>query len=401
MAVSRALAGPPPKPSPAPVETPFGKGRVREARDDKVSIVDLDSGATAYVANERITKPKPPRRLLPEGTKVATPYGDGVVQGSASEGAVYTVALVSKRAGGESKAVVPAASCEVRHKVPAWEHARDAVASKDEGNKQFRAKDYAAAARAYQRCIMILNRYTDMSALDKDERETAMTTLLNAYLNMAQCFRSLKHPVEAIKFCTAAIELDGRNKTGQLPKAYLRRGQAYYEDKEYRKAANDLAMAGKLVKDAPASGGGKASKNLKKDILTWHGKAVTAAKAAKKRESKRWGGFLEKAGPDGLSDPAEDDAASNGGPASSPARSIDSAGPAASPARAAGAAPAKEPAGIDGDLVEELGEVGVAGEGGRAAHAVGEADSSSGLVVAGLALLGAAVVIGMMWWRRR
>lgn len=378
----------------------------------RVHVVELAYGATAYLQPSSVSKPKPARRVFPAGTKVTTPYGAGVVEAATAGGEVYTVALLpaslAPRPKGKApaavtvdepraRAVVPGGDVMVRHVVSAAEHLTDAVAGKATGNGLFKKKQYPAALRAYQQVTITLNRYTDLTQLTSEQRDVAVQTLFSTYLNMAQCFRNTKMPVEAVKFSSGAIELDPKNKTGQLPKAYLRRAQALHEDKEYEKALSDLKVAHSLVKGAK---GAKGIKALRESIVALHAKVKEAALKARSQQAKQWGGFLkgkEGLGGDEGGEGGDGGAAGAGGsplPQGSPARSIDSATPRDGPSAGGGGV---KPAGSD--LVEELGEVGM-GDTPTPTHAAGDSEGT-GALVAGLALLGAAVMVGILWWRRR
>jgi len=143
----------------------------------------------------------------------------------------------------KEKAAAEAASAPVvnkKSKPRTNQQKLEAAANKKEhGNKLFVDLDYVNAIRRYTQALELLQSMFDVSP---EQKEEANKLKVQCYLNLAGCLLKVEAYQKAIENCKSALELDPEN-----AKALFRRGQGYYELKEYDLAKVDLTQADKAM----------------------------------------------------------------------------------------------------------------------------------------------------------
>jgi hypothetical protein len=191
------------------------KGKLVEVREDGFLVLDsLGFPGKAYVKKSDLST-QPPFRHKP-GTRVATPYGWGVVEElryreEAEEGVDYVVALMQMRVyeprmdepakdgqSSKKKDVTRAylSSKDVKFRADdmrtAEECYKDAEALRMKGNEEFSRKDYEDAVVSYNRAVECLGTYRGelpLSAIPKMKR-AFVETFIKALGNIAQAHLS-------------------------------------------------------------------------------------------------------------------------------------------------------------------------------------------------------------------
>uniref|UniRef100_A0A6B2L8Q0 peptidylprolyl isomerase n=1 Tax=Arcella intermedia TaxID=1963864 RepID=A0A6B2L8Q0_9EUKA len=114
-----------------------------------------------------------------------------------------------------------------------------AANKKEHGNKLFVDLDYANAVRRYTQALELVQSLYDETPEQKDE---ANKLKVQCYLNIAGCLQKVQGFQKAVENCKQALDIEPDN-----AKALFRRGQAYFELKEFELARDDLTKADKLT----------------------------------------------------------------------------------------------------------------------------------------------------------
>lgn len=113
------------------------------------------------------------------------------------------------------------------------ERLEQAEITKEKGTTYFKQGKYELALRQYQKIIQFVGppnneEFGELS----DERDKH---LLSGYLNLAICHLKLDNPEEVVKNANLALKIDPNN-----PKAFFRRGLAFYATKDYEQAIQEF-----------------------------------------------------------------------------------------------------------------------------------------------------------------
>lgn len=261
-----------PLPDKARIVTPFGRGVVVAFRKEtKMYVVQLDTDAAsknptrAYLRQE-VVREEPNEPHFRMHMKVATPYGEGVVDEIRPHDDVVVVTTDYARLYMQKKDV------KIPEKAIGEMTTKDliaqAIALADAGNEQFRTNALEDAIYSYLRSLGYLQR-VDQDMTTHKEKATMLQTMIRCHLNIGACKLKLDAYVDAEIACTNALSiltvLD-ENRTGNVvtwmgrigmsdqllfedwpSKARFRRAQACVKLGKYTDAKQDLLIAAKLT----------------------------------------------------------------------------------------------------------------------------------------------------------
>lgn len=104
--------------------------------------------------------------------------------------------------------------------------------AKSKGTVFLKAEKYRLALEKYKRALDLLEHEDNLDGEKKSKRDAVV---LANHLNSSLCQLKMAEPLEAVKACNKALELDPRSE-----KALFRRGQAYLNSKDYEMARKDF-----------------------------------------------------------------------------------------------------------------------------------------------------------------
>ena len=114
-----------------------------------------------------------------------------------------------------------------------------ALTLKEEGNTQFKTKQYTQASRTYKKAINLIKHLHNgiLNSTSNDEQVTSL--LLSLQSNLSMVYYKLENYTQSSSIATYVItKIDGENS-----KAYYRRGLCHYQLKNLTKAKTDLQKA--------------------------------------------------------------------------------------------------------------------------------------------------------------
>lgn len=186
--------------------------------------------------------------VLGEGETVGVVQGieDGLLKFKKNEKSRLRIAP-SKAFGPEGRAelgIPPDATVEYEVTLKAFENTKEAwemetnekieqaEISKGKGTDFLKAEKYQLALAKYRRAVGLVEHEDNLEGEQKERRNAVVLAL---HLNMALCHLKVDDPMEAIRSCDKALEIDPRSEKG-----FFRRGLAYCATKEYARAQKDF-----------------------------------------------------------------------------------------------------------------------------------------------------------------
>ncbi|RWS24555.1 peptidyl-prolyl cis-trans isomerase FKBP4-like protein [Leptotrombidium deliense] len=128
------------------------------------------------------------------------------------------------------------------------ERLEQAEIAKNKGTNYFKQGKYALGLKQYKRIVKYIGPPDNGDFEDTANRDKI---LLAGYLNLSLSYLKLNKPLEAIKNCNLALDMDKQNE-----KALFRRAQAYFNVKEFDKSMNDYEQVLQLDKNNKAAKNG-------------------------------------------------------------------------------------------------------------------------------------------------
>lgn len=112
------------------------------------------------------------------------------------------------------------------------EKIEQAEISKSKGTDFLKAEKYQLALAKYRRAVALVEHEDNLQGEQKERRNAVLLAL---QLNLALCHLKVDDPLEAIRACDRALNIDPRSEKG-----FFRRGLAYCATKEYARAQEDF-----------------------------------------------------------------------------------------------------------------------------------------------------------------
>jgi tetratricopeptide (TPR) repeat protein len=240
-------------------------------KETKMYVVQLDTDAAsknptrAYLRQE-VVREEPNEPHFRMHMKVATPYGEGVIDEIRPHDDVVVVTTDYGRLYMQKKDVkIPAKAIG---EMTTKDLIAQAIVLADAGNEQFRTNALEDAIYSYLRSLGYLQR-VDQNMTTHKEKATMLQTMIRCHLNIGACKLKLDAYVDAEIACTNALSILtvlGENRTGNVvtwmgrigmsdqllfedwpSKARFRRAQACVKLGKYTDAKQDLLIAAKLT----------------------------------------------------------------------------------------------------------------------------------------------------------
>jgi len=152
-----------------------------------------------------------------------------------------------------------------------------ALKKKEQGNQLFQRSKFKHAERKYNEIIEMLKEDHEFNFEEKGSQNAMQAMKLSSYLNAAASQLKLKKYKEALQNCDKALVIDSQN-----PKAFFRRGQAYFGIDEWDEALKDFAKASEID---PSS-----SKSTRQEII----KVKNKIKKQNQKDKKFYSRMFEK-----------------------------------------------------------------------------------------------------------
>ncbi|XP_077558971.1 FK506-binding protein 59kD [Haemaphysalis longicornis] len=186
--------------------------------------------------------------VLGEGETVGVVQGieDGLLKFKKNEKSRLRIAP-SKAFGAEGHAdlgIPPNATVDYEVTLKAFENTKEAwemetnekieqaEISKGKGTDFLKGEKYQLALAKYRRAVGLVEHEDNLQGEQKERRDAVMLAL---QLNMALCHLKMDDPIEAIRACDKALDIDPRSEKG-----FFRRGLAHFATKEYAQAQKDF-----------------------------------------------------------------------------------------------------------------------------------------------------------------